>query len=226
METTDAASYGDCVSDGSPAEFKDLSKDGETVAMVLRHLASIPSGTTLAPPLLERVTPRDTAIDWQEICVHAEWAELHGAQRCVVEGRMSELFGRAAVAGEQLGLAWTLDQELQRWYASEDEHPGLSMATRALAEMCGYYLLAAAHGLGNITVRTLMLSPGPATALKAKRPKAKGFPPFSQEPAAWPPLNAHLAGDVMDAARISGEGAVVDLGQVLVDYSARPRGRP
>ncbi len=40
--------------------------------------------------------------EWQEVGTHAEWAELHGAKSGVLEGRMSELLGRAAVAGEQL----------------------------------------------------------------------------------------------------------------------------
>jgi hypothetical protein len=209
------------VSDGSQGEFDNL-PNGETVAMVLRYLTWIPSGEAISDPPRQRVTAQNTAIEWQEVGTHAEWAELHGAKSGVLEGRMSELLGRAAVAGEQLGLAWTLDQEVQRWYAGEDEHPGLSMATRALAEMCGYYLLAAAHGLGNVTVRTLMLSPAAASALNLKRPRANGFSPFSQEPAAWPPLNSRLARDAMNAAQASGQGAAIDLAQVLVDLLAAP----
>lgn len=190
--------------------------------MVLRHLTWIPHGATLHTPPVERLAAQTTAIEWQEVGAHAEWAEVHGARNGVVEGRMSELLGRAAVAGEQLGLAWTLDQELQRWYAGDEEHPGLSMATRALAEMCGYYLIAAAHGLGNLTVRTLMLSSTAAGALNAKRRKANGFPPFSQEHAAWPPLTSQLATDAMDAARSTGEPAVVELPIVLVDLLGAP----
>ena len=100
---------------------------------------------------------------------------------------------------------------------------GRSMAMRALAEMCGYYLLAAAHGLGNLTVRTLMLSRPAAAALNIKLPSTKGFPPFSEDRASWPPLNSKMASAAKHAALASGEGAAVDLAQVILDILAAPR---
>ena len=168
----------------SEPERPETGHEGETVAMVLRHLTYLPRGATIVDTALERGTVQRTAMDWQEIGAHAQWAELLGATSGAVEGRM---------------------------------------ATRALAEMCGYYLLAAAHGLGNVTVRTLMLSGPAATALKIKVPEAKGFPPFSEDRAAWPPLNSRLAAAAKDAAVATGEGAAVDLAQVVVDLLAAPR---
>ncbi len=202
----------------------DVAEDGATVAMVLRQLTWLPPGTAAVHPTLERASIQRTAINWQELGAHAQWAELHGATKGAVEGRMSELMGRAAVGGEQLGLAWTLDQELQRWdIIGAAGHSGRSMATRALAEMCGYYLLAAAHGLGNLTVRTLMLSRPAAAVLNIKLSSAKGFPPFSEDRAAWPPLNSKMASAAKYAALASGEGAAVDLAQVILDLLAAPR---
>jgi len=223
MNKVHCLAYVGAVSDRSETT-NDMAGEGETVAMVLHHLTWTSSSRTVADAPLERAPVKKTAMDWQELGAHAQWAELHGVTKGVVEGRMSELMGRAAVAGEQLGLAWTLDQELQRWYTiGADGHRGQSMATRALAEMCGYYLLAAAHGLGNITVRTLMLSATAAAAVNIKFSRAEGFPPFSENRAAWLPLNSKLAAAGRQAAGDTGEGAAVDLAQVVVDLVAAPR---
>lgn len=176
----------------------------------------MPSDSQLSTTTNERLAIQETALDWQKIGVYAPWAELHGAHKGAAEGRMSELIGRAAVAGEQLGLAWTFEQEVQRWCISGSRaDAGRAMATRALAECCGYYLIAAAHGLGNLTVRTLMLAPAAASILRARRPDAKRFPCFSNERAAWPPLNAKLAGHCMEAAVATGESAAHGLSSVL-----------
>ena len=67
------------------------------------------------------------------------------------------------------------------------------MAARALAEMCGYYAISAAHGLINVTLRTLLFFPACAHAINRvkKYKKAKGFPPFSRATAAWVPFNGN-----------------------------------
>lgn len=199
---------------------------GETVAMVLRHISWVPAGTVLPLTAHERLEIQRTALDWQELGTRAEWAEVHGARNGVVEGRTSELCGRGAVLGEQLGLAWTLDQEFQRWSAAGVSAPNDgrdSMATRALAEMCGYYLLGASHGLGNVTVRTLVLSAQACEVLANRRPSASGFIPFSEEKAAWPPLTSKLVRDAAEAAQATGESAARDLVQVLGDLVGDPR---
>ena len=73
----------------------DVAEDGATVAMVLRQLTWLPSGTAAVHPALERALIQRTAMDWQELGAHAQWAELHGATKGAVEGRMSELMGRS-----------------------------------------------------------------------------------------------------------------------------------
>lgn len=62
-----------------------------------------------------------------------------------------------ASAGEQLGLAGTCEQDARRWLDPDGRRPpGWQMAPRALAEITGYYALGAAHGLANVTLRTLL----------------------------------------------------------------------
>ena len=199
--------------------------DADVVAQVLRHLTWMPKGATLLEAPNERRSAQEASIDWQQTGAHAQFAELHAFTRGAPEGRMSELVGRAAAAGEQLGLAWTTDQELQRWYATGRDDPGLTMATRALAEMCAYFLLSAAHGLGNITLRTLTLSPSAAAVLARLRPQGRGYPPFSEEQDAWPPFNEKLAAHSLEAAKATGEDSVVALCEVLVTLAEDERWR-
>src|SRR5688572_15677000 len=65
------------------------------------------------------------------------------------------------------------------------------MAMRALAEMAGYYATATAHGLINVTLRTLLISPTSAHVINRAHEyrSAKGFPPFSMRREAWPPFS-------------------------------------
>jgi hypothetical protein len=192
-------------------------EDANVAAQVLSRIGWMPRDTRLAEVPNPRTSVQATALEWQTAGVQAQWLEIHGVLKGAGEGRVSELVGRAAAAGEQLGLAWTLDQELQRWYAAADDHPGLSMAARALAEMCGYYVLSAAHGLGNITVRTLAVNEASAKELDQRRPRAQGFPPFSERREAWPPFTRALAMDARAAGRATGEPSVNALCDVLVN---------
>lgn len=205
------------MSDDSNLAAADGADPADTVAMVLRHLCWVPPGTKLVSTPIDRLMVQRVAMDWQTMGMYAPIAEMHGARQGALQDRMSELMGRAAAAGEQLGLAWTLDQELQRWHAADsDSHPGRSMATRALAETCGYYLLGAAHGLGNLTARTLVLSNAAGAVLNTRRPRANRFPPFSAEREAWPPLNRKLADHLVEAALATGDAAAIALCEVVV----------
>jgi hypothetical protein len=97
------------------------------------------------------------------------------------------------------------------------------MASRALAEMCGYFVLAAGHGLGNLTMRTLALSSDACRVLARRRPDADGFPPFSDKQQAWPALTPTLAAQAVEAAEATPFAAVADLCRVLVTLTRDSR---
>ena len=203
---------------------EEAARPRQLIAMVLPRLGCLPSTPSLSGDPVARPTVQQVALEWQKLGRHAEWAEMHGASNGADQDRMHELMGRAAVAGEQLGLAWTLDQELQRWYLNGiDDDAGRSMATRALAEMCGYYILAAAHGPGNLTLRTLMLSKSAASVLTSAYPDARGFPPFSERQQAWPSLGKTMADRAQQAAATSAGTAPTRMSQVLEELLAAPQ---
>lgn len=133
--------------------------DEQVHAVVLRTLFS----TAPARPWpQEDPLAVSTALTYQDYGPYADFSELHTARRGAVLGRLAEVLGRIATAGEQLGLAWTCEQEALRWLETGEQQPlSRSVAARALAEMTGYYALSAAHGLGNATLRPCSSRPQP-----------------------------------------------------------------
>lgn len=198
------------------------SDERDVVAQVLQRLTWTPSGTELPPVPNGRAAVQEVALDWQKVGAQAQFLELHGYTKGAPEGRVSELVGRMASCGEQLGLAWTIDQELQRWMVAGRQGPGFSMACRALAEICGYFLLSSAHGLGNLTLRTLTLSADAREVLARRWPNADGFRPFSTRRDAWPALTPKLAASALEAAHPTGSAAVTTLCKVLVSLTSDP----
>lgn len=88
--------------------------DASVVAAVLLTLFS---GT------VNPVTPNDTAIieaakQWQMMGTRAGTAEIRGMLNGIPEGRLTEIFGRIASAGEQLGLAMTCSRDANGWLVS------------------------------------------------------------------------------------------------------------
>jgi len=110
--------------------------------------------------------------------------------------RLLEIMGVMGGMGEQLALAWTFEQDVQRFVATssgrEPEHQ--RMIQRALAEASGHFVLGAAHSLGNLVLRLLLLNDGAATFLATTKPyrRANGFPPFSDAYASWLTFNSDL----------------------------------
>ncbi len=90
-----------------------------------------------------------------------------------------EIHGLAGAIGEQLGLAWTAEQDVQRFVATREgrtpEHQRLMQ--RALAELGGHFVLGGTHSLTNFTLRVLLLNKPAAAHLCASYPKANGFAP-------------------------------------------------
>jgi hypothetical protein len=172
-------------------------EESDLSAMVLRSLCSdVKWERSASTTPLERV-----ALDWQQCGDTAVFAEIHGLNAGAPHGRVVEIFGRAAAAGEQLGLAGTCLLEAQRWQRAPAIGARENMAMRALAEMAGYYATATAHGPMNVTLRTLLLSPASADAINRVRDyrSAKGFPPFSGTREAWRPFSSTEVGRLRPA---------------------------
>ena len=187
--------------------------DASVVAAVLLTLFS---GT------VNPVTPNDTAIieaakQWQMMGTRAGTAEIRGMLNGIPEGRLTEIFGRIASAGEQLGLAMTCSRDANGWLVSSGKEQSRAIAAKALAEMTGYYALSAGLGLANITLRTLLLHPSAARVINAKYKKAKGFPPFTDKREAWLPLDSDLVVTLQQAAEEVNQQNVTSLINIVAE---------
>ena len=196
---------------------------GEISALVLHSLFS-----GVGPRPVPRPLPRtvQTAIDWQEVGGHATWSELHGARHRLPKGRLSELIGRIAATGEQLGLAWTCEQDMRLWLDPRaPKGDRWSVSARALAEITGYYALSAGHGLANVTLRTLLVHPGAAAVINQDKilKKAKGFEPFGTIPDAWVSLNGKVATLLQNAAAAAEQPSVNRMVDHVVALTQDPR---
>lgn len=186
-----------------------------------------PSGTlvgivlpTLFAGTIEPATGDDehlgkVALEWQKMSIWADVAEGHGALHGIDNGRFTELIGRIASAGEQLGVADTVSRDARAWLAEPDPQPKHGVAARALAEITGYYAISAAHGLVNVSLRTLLLNSTSAALVNTAYAKAKGFAPFSTDRDAWQPLNANVVTRLEAAAVATGEASASSLIGVL-----------
>jgi hypothetical protein len=195
---------------------------GEVSALVLPTLSS---GVDPGPWPQPRPPTVETALEWQNTGVHATWSELHGATHGLTKGRLSELIGRIAAAGEQLGLAWTCEQDMRRWLdPSAPKGHRFSVSARALAEITGYYAISAGHGLANVTLRTLLVHPLAAAVIDNKDNKrAEGFEPFSNIRFAWVPLNQPVAELLQKAAEVVDKPTVRRLADRVLDLTKDPR---
>jgi hypothetical protein len=122
------------------------------------------------------------------------------------DNRILELHGLMGAIGEQLGLAWTVEQDVQRFVATAKgripEHQ--CMVQRALAESAAYFTLGASHSLANMVLRLLMLNQAAAIVLDSEFKKANGFQPMADDRDSWLTLNARLASAIGRAATASG----------------------
>jgi hypothetical protein len=152
-----------------------------------------------------RALVQDEAASWQQLSQYGADAEHHATpsllrrnyrlngklaevperrRRVPPPNRLLEIHGLAGAIGEQLGLAWTAEQGVQRFRSTgssrspEHQH----FVQRALPELAGHFVLGIAHSLGNFTLRLLLLNDKAADELNRHRPKAAGFPPGSDDP--------------------------------------------
>lgn len=163
------------------------------------------------------------AIDWQQLATVAQFAEPRGVLAGMPRGYMAEVIGRAAAAGEQLGLALTAIRDAEVWESLTPEAHQENrqiMAGRALAEASGLWSISTAHAAVNVVARVLRAHK--STIHLDKQFKWNGPPaPFSTEPFSNLSLNAATVKALRRAARESIEAPlealVSPLSRLVVD---------
>lgn len=164
------------------------------------------------------------AMDWQNLGPMSTFSELHGRAARLPPGRLSEIIGRVAAAGEQLGLAWTYEQDMLRWNdAAVRNREARGLAARSLAEIVGYYAISAGHGLINVTLRTLLIHDGAAAVINGKYKRAEGFEPYADTREVWRPLNEPGAELLQKAAGVTAQPSTIRLADLLADLTRDPR---
>jgi hypothetical protein len=110
--------------------------------------------------------------------VNASHPRAKRPRRIAPPNRLLELHGLAGAIGEQLGLGWTAEQDVQRFIATSagrlTEHQRL--VQRALAETAAYFLLGASHSLANMVLRIVILNPPRAQAAQCAPPESQRIP--------------------------------------------------
>jgi hypothetical protein len=182
-----------------------------------------------------RVTPKKyrkyvqrECLAWQQLSQYGSDAEMYALpsvipQRIVMDGkviqlprrpgrvpppnRLLEIHGLAGAIGEQIALAWTAEQDVQRLVATsanrDPEHQRL--VQRALAETAAYFVLGACHSLSNFVLRLALLNAAAAKYLDESR-----FPVFSDDKSAWVSLNKDDVRMIKRAAHRSGNRFMID----------------
>lgn len=200
-------------------------------------------GATAVRPLKVRKYIGREALAWQQLSQHGADAEgyafpspwrrqhvVNGKARQVPrrgrrlpEGnRLLELHGLAGGIGEQLGLAWTAEQDVQRLIVTQGrtsrdtEHQRLIQ--RAVTELAGHFALGASHSLANLVLRLLLLNPNALASLARLYPRAGGFPPGSDTIHAWLTFSPGLITNLTTAAEGAGNPFMADAVVRLAEY--------
>lgn len=159
------------------------------------------------PAIKPRHRVSDEAVRWQLASQDGGFAALRSVfdqsagnrPRRKDANRLVEVHSLMGAIGEQLGLAWTIEQDAQRFRKTADdrmeEHHRLVL--RALAEAGGHFLLGACHGLGNLGLRVGLLDAATAPTINSKLRRAD-LTPGSQDINAW--LSLAKASAVLDRA--------------------------
>jgi hypothetical protein len=196
-------------------------------------------------PKYKRIHTQNESAHWQQLSQHGADAESHAmpsvirrthrldnrlievakrARRLPPPNRLLEIHGLAGAIGEQLGLAWTAEQDVQRFVETRSsrtaEHQRLIQ--RALAELAGHFVLGASHSLANLSLRLLLLNQNAAAALSRAYRKANGFPPGSDDRFAWLTFSGPLVDNLIAAAEQSGNRFMVRGVAAIADLHASP----
>jgi hypothetical protein len=167
-----------------------------------------------------------TAKRWQLRGSFWDVEESRATHRGIEPDRMTELVGRMAAAGEELGLACTASLEARRW---ADRRPGddmLPMAARAMTDMSTHYALLVGHGLMNVTVRTVHLRNKQVYG-GASYPywKAARAVPFDRTRGSWPAITPSNAAELVKDALATGVPELEELARLVRALSVEPSWR-
>lgn len=145
--------------------------------------------------------------DWQLLAAHAQFAEPRGVLAGMPHGYMAEMLGRAAAAGEQLGLALTAVRDAEVWQditPEPKEENRRTLAGRALAEASGLWSISTGHAAVNVVARVVRAHHDTTYLDKALR--WNGPPkPFVESRDSNLSLNAETVKALARAARESAE---------------------
>lgn len=167
----------------------------------------------------ERRLVANESMRWQQISQHGAQAEMwafpgpfnRGRNRRKYRpprepNRLVELHGLMGAIGEQLGLAYAAEQDVQRLRSTSGNRDEVHqrLVQRAVAETAVHFLLGAAHSLANLVLRLLLLNSEAASTLNRQHPRADAYPPGSDDRHAWVTLNTRTVRELRVAA---GEGS-------------------
>lgn len=139
------------------------------------------------------------------------------------QNRMLEIHGLMGAIGEQLGMAWTAEQDAQRVTIMADRRDEVEqrLMLRAQSELVGHFVLGATHSLANLVLRVALLNADAARALEAEY-KVQGFPPGSDDRAVWPTFGQTMARRLRRAARASGNPGLLQLAETVSTLRTEP----
>ena len=216
------------------------SMNDRTVAILIPTLSwSWSEGEKVDPkPALPRSTVAVESMRWQQLSAQAASAELaaypvpfrrierwNGLEYVIEprsgrppreQNRILEIHGLMGAIGEQLGMAWTAEQDAQRLRMTGDRRDELTLRLmlRAHSELVGHFLLGATHSLANLILRVLLLNADAAQSLEVDY-EVHRFAPGSDDRQVWPTFGPTMARRLRRAARASGNEGFVQLAEVI-----------
>jgi len=189
-------------------------------------------------PGVPRQAVAGESMRWQELSAHAAAAEmdaypspfrktvtLNGVRHVIGTGqgkpprehnRVLEIHGLMGAIGEQLGLAWSAEQDVQRLIITSESRDEITnrLMIRSISELAGQFALGAAHSLANLVLRTLLLNAEAAETLM-RAYNGQTFAPGSDERGAWPTFGPRMSRHVLDAATSGGNPGMLTMASAL-----------
>lgn len=180
---------------------------------------------------------------WQELSAHAANAEmdahpspfqktftLNGVRHVIAAGqgtpprehnRILEIHGLMGAIGEQLGLAWSAEQDAQRVVVTATGRDEITnrLMIRSITELSGHFVLGAAHSLANLVLRALLLNAEAARSL-LRAYKGQVFTAGSDERGAWPTFGPRMSQQLLDAAASGGNPGMLNMTSALASLES------
>jgi hypothetical protein len=206
-----------------------------TSSMALSTLAWNATKENMISTDHSRMRIRKVGMTWQEVASEGTASELlsagsfAGSPDQLKVNHVNEITGLMGSAGEQITLAWTAEQDVQRWNQTKEQRDKFHtrMGVRALAELATHFCLGATHNLGNTVLRVMLLHDTASAYLADKnRKKDFVFAPGSEARYAWTtvsPSNVKFRAQLKEAARLTQAApcqALADVVDVLCTDSA------